>query len=484
MSKGKFFQKVKDYCIKDTTRTVLLVVILIAAYVVLNLWMQTINLAQIDLTKDKLHTLTDQSKNIAKEIDKDMTFYVWEYDENSSVIDLLKQYNHENSKITYKIVTSDDLETVKKYGFESNYPSIIGEAEDGRVSYINSSDLYSYDDTSSVVDLTEQKLTNAINNLSSSEATKVYFLEGKTNYTTANGLAYLSTYLQNEYYEVSTIDMISNPVIPEDCDVLAIMGLASDLSESEAKNICEYIENGGDLIITNDIDFVNGNRNLPNFQKVLDEYAISMPNKVVQEDSSNTVSGYNNMIIQSNVASDHEITRLMYNYNTNTNTGYSVKPILAGSGIIELDTEKMATSSITSTPILMSSTSATLSNLATETVEPNEDGSYYVLGAAIQKMVESGDESRLVVFASTSSFSDNSLDGQNPMFAYNSNVILNSFAFSANRGELYSIRKSSTYTKYSPTETQDRVVKTIIYAVPAVVVIVGACVWVRRRRLK
>lgn len=484
MGKNKFFQKVKDYCIKDTTRTILLVAILIALYVVLNLWMQTINLAQIDLTKDKLHTLTEQSKNIAKTINKNMTFYVWKYDENSSVIDLLKQYNSENSKITYKIVSADDVETVKKYGFEENYPAIIGEAEDGRVSYINDSDLYTYDESYNVVDLSEQKLTNAINNLSSDKETKVYFLEGKTNYTTQEGLYYLNSYLQNEYYEVDTINSISDPTIPEDCDVLAIMGLASDLSEAEANNICAYIEKGGDLIITNDIDYNNVSRNFPNFQKVLDEYAISMPNKVVQESSNNTVSGYSNIVIQSEIASDHEITRLMYNYDKNLNSGYTFKPILLASGIIELDTEKMSENNINATPILMTSTSATLSNLETKTVEENSDSSYYVLGAAIQKMVESGEESRLVVFASTSSFSDNSLDGQNPMFVYNSNIIMNSFAFSSNRGELYSIRKTSTYTQYSPTEKQDMIVKVIIYAVPASIVVIGALVWVHRRRLK
>lgn len=484
MSKNKFFQKIKDYCIKDTTRTVLLVAILIAVYVVLNLWMQTINLAQIDLTKDKLHTLTDQSKNIARAIDKNMTFYVWQYDENSSVIDLLKQYNSENSKITYKIVTNDDVENKEKYNFENNYPAIIGEAEDGRYAYINDSDLYTYDSSYNVVDLSEQKLTNAINNLSASENTKVYFLEGKTNYTTEEGIYYLSAYLKNEYYEIDSINLISDPTIPEDCDVLAIMGLASDLSETEANNICAYIEKGGDLIITNDIDYNNTNRNFPNFQKVLDEYAISMPNKVVQEASSNTVSGYSNVVIQSEIASDHEITRLMYNYDKNLSSGYAFKPILLASGIIELDTEKMSENNITATPIMMTSTSATLANISTKTTEENTDGSYYVLGAAIQKTVESGEESRLVVFATTSSFSDNSLDNQNPMFAYNSNIIMNSFAFASNRGELYSIRKTSTYTQYAPNEKQDMVVRVIVYAVPVCVAVVGAAVWVRRRKLK
>jgi len=337
-----FFGKIKDYCIKDTTRTILLVAILVALYIVLNLWMQTINLAQIDLTKDKLYTLTDQSKNIAKKIDKEMTFYVWGYTEESSVIDLLKQYNAENSKITYKLVKTDDIENKEKYGFEDNYPAIIGEATDGRTSYINDSDLYSYDANYNVVDLTEQKLTNAINNLSITEKTKVYFLEGKTNYTVSKGLQYLSNYLQQEFYDIASIDMVSDPTIPEDCDVLALMGLTSDLTEQEANNICQYIEKGGDMIISLDIDYTNVERNYPNFQKVLDEYSVSMPNKVVQESSSNTVAGFENIVIQAEVAADHEITRLMYNYDTNMNSGYSVKPILVASGIIELDTEKMS----------------------------------------------------------------------------------------------------------------------------------------------
>lgn len=477
---SNFLGKVKEYCIKDTSRMILLVAILIAIYIALNLWIRTINLAQIDFTADKLHTLTDQSKNIAKTVDKEMTFYVWKYNEDSTVVDLLKQYQTENDKIKYKIVTSDDLENIDKFGFEEDYPGIIGQSEDNKLAYINDSDLYTYDESFNVVDLTEQKLTNAINNLRTSENTKVYFLEGKTNYTVESGMYYLNYYLENEYYDVGTIDMISDPTIPDDCDVLAIMGLSSDLSVTEADNICAYIEKGGDLIITNDIDTVNKERNYPNFQRVLDEYAISMPNKVVQEGSSNTVSGYSNIVIQAEVASDHEITRLMYNYDTQ---GYATKPILLGSGVIELDTEKMATNNITATPILMSSTSAKLSDLATNTYDENED-SYYVLGAAIQKTVESGDESRLVVFASTSSFSDNSLDGQTPMISYNANVALNSFAFVANKGELYSIRKTSSYTKYEPTEQQDKVVRMIICALPVLIVLIGTLVWFKRRNLK
>lgn len=473
-----FFGAIKEYCIKDTSRMLLLVAVLIALYIVLNLWLKTINLAQIDLTQGKLHTLTDQSKSIARTVDKEMTFYVWKYSEDSSVIDLLKQYQSENDKIKYKIVTSDDFELIETYGFENDYPAIIGVASDGRVSYINNSDLYSYDESLNMVDLTEQKITNAINNLSVSETTKVYFLEGKTEYKTTSGMTYLAQALQNEYYEVGTVDLISNPTIPDDCDVLAIMGLSSDLSETEANSICSYIEKGGDMIITNDIDYVNSERNYPNFQKVLDEYAISMPNEIISEQSSNAVSGYE-FIIQSEIASDNEITSLMYNN--------SLKPLLIGSGIIELDSTKMLQNNITATPILMTSSGASLLNFKTkEVISKDSNTSYYVTGASIKKTVESGDESRAVVFASTSSFSDNSLDGSTPVFYYtpNYNIIMNSFAFASNRGELYSIRKTSSYVKFEKTEKQDAVVRVIICAVPVAIAVLGVCVWISRRRLK
>ncbi|MBP3464255.1 MAG: GldG family protein [Clostridia bacterium] len=466
----------KEYFIKDTSKMIILVAILIAVYLVVNLWVTNIPLAQIDLTSGKLHTLTDQSKSIAKNIEKEMTFYLWQYDEGSEVVDLLKQYQAQNDKIKYEIISSDDAEKISKYSLETDYPQIIGIASDGRTSYISSGDLYTYDDSYNVVDLAEQKLTNAIVNLASTESTKVYFVEGRTTYTLSGGIYYLSAYLSEEYYEVDSFNIVSNPTIPEDCDILAIMGIQTDFTEAEANAICDYIEKGGDIIITNDINYVDTTISYPNFQKILDEYAISMPNKLVVDGSEdNQISGYN-LVYQAEVASDHEITKVLYN-------SKSVTPLLVAPGMLELDTERMATENITASPILTTSTESYVADLSGKKLEENEDG-YYVTAAAVQKMVESGDESRAVIIASTSSFSDNSLDGEYPIIAYNSDVILNSFAFAGNRGELYSIRKSQSDTPFVATEEKDKVVRIVIYAVPFAIAALGICVWLNRRKLK
>lgn len=481
-----FFIGIKEVCIKDTSRMILFIAILFAFYIVINLWVRSLNLAQIDLTASKRFTLTEQSKSIARQIDNDMTFYIWGFSENSSpvslsnITDLLNQYNRENSKIKYEIVSPDDIEKVQHFSFESDYPEIRGVANE-KTSYISQGDLYTYDSALEIVNITEQKLTNAIVNLSNIEPTNIYFVEGKTSFTLEKGLSTLSQYLESEnLYTINSLNIASVNTIPEDCDVLAIMGINSDFTEQEANMICNFIEKGGDILITNDINIDNPEATYSNFQKILDEYYITLPNKELNEAENMRIVNYSDYAI-ANIASDHEITRSLFNS--------SRFPYLLISGIIDQDSEKMLTNNIKSTPLLISSADAVAIDLATKETEDNE-GIPYVLGVALQKTVESGDESRAVILASTTSFSDASIDNGITLLinsgsgGANSDIILNSFAYVANKGELYSIRKSSQFTTYTPTEKQDRLVRILIYSIPAVIIVLGMSVWLNRRKLK
>ena len=244
--------------------------------------------------------------------------------------------------------------------------------------------------------------------------------------------------------------------------------------------ICNFIEKGGDILITNDINIDNPEATYSNFQKILDEYYITLPNKELNEAENMRIVNYSDYAI-ANIASDHEITRSLFNS--------SRFPYLLISGIIDQDSEKMLTNNIKSTPLLISSADAVAIDLATKETEDNE-GIPYVLGVALQKTVESGDESRAVILASTTSFSDASIDNGITLLinsgsgGANSDIILNSFAYVANKGELYSIRKSSQFTTYTPTEKQDRLVRILIYSIPAVIIVLGMSVWLNRRKLK
>lgn len=306
------------------------------------------------------------------------------------------------------------------------------------------------------------------------EKPKVYFLDGKSNYSTSGGISYLSYYLEQELYDVEALNLLSTGAIPDDCDIFAIMSLNSDLTDTETQAIIDYINQGGNVLITKDIkisDFVE----FTNFQKVLDLYGISLPNKYVLETGSNSVAGTYGYV-QANIASDNEITRLIYNANA--------KPLLYYPGVIEVsDSETLASLNVTSNQIMYSSSSATAVNVETE----EEEEGQFAMGVSMEKVVSDGVTSKLVVFSSTVSFSD-AMDteiGLNiPMVQYpsNYNMILNSFAYLGSRGELYSIRKTSAVTQYMPTEEQDRIVEAIIIAIPVIIVGVGFIVWHNRRK--
>ena len=51
---------------------------------------------------------------------------------------------------------------------------------------------------------------------------KVYFLEGYSSFSLNQKMYLLSMYLENEIYEVDTLDVLSVGNIPEDCDTLVI----------------------------------------------------------------------------------------------------------------------------------------------------------------------------------------------------------------------------------------------------------------------
>ena len=472
-NKRKF--NIKNICLKDTTRTIILVVILFVAYFLLNWGVSKINFAQIDFTKDKLYTLSDTSKNAMKSVTHDTVAYIWGYNEDSTMVDLFKQYNQENDKITYKVVNKDeDASIVEEYMLEDDYPVVIIKS-DLKTKYIYDEDTYTYDESFNIVDVKEQKITNSILDANMEEKPKVYFVEGKSNYSLTSGMSYLNKFLNEELLcEVESANLITHGTVPEDCYVLAIMSLSTDLTDVEYKAIENYVNGGGNLFIAKDIR-ISDFKEFPNFEKVLALYGLKLPNRFVVETEDGSVAGSYGYI-QAQVTPDHEITRLIYNANA--------KPLLYYPGVLEVsDSETLASLKTTVKKLVYSSSKATAVNPETKEQEDGE----YTLGVTAEKVVSDGVISKAVVFSSSVSFSDaiDSDIGLNaPMVQYpsNYNLVLNSFAYLTSRGELYSIRKSSAVTQYMPTEGQDRIVRGIIICVPLIVVGVGFIIWMNRRK--
>ena len=70
-----FIEKIKRNWLSQTATTVVIIAILIAIFIALNLWVRSLNLSSIDVTPQKLFSLSDESKEQIKKIDKNVTIY-------------------------------------------------------------------------------------------------------------------------------------------------------------------------------------------------------------------------------------------------------------------------------------------------------------------------------------------------------------------------------------------------------------------------
>ena len=72
---NKFIQTIKKKWLIDGTKTTILVLLIIAVFIAINLGMQALDLTPLDFTQEQLYTLTDESKERVKDIDKDVNIY-------------------------------------------------------------------------------------------------------------------------------------------------------------------------------------------------------------------------------------------------------------------------------------------------------------------------------------------------------------------------------------------------------------------------
>lgn len=213
--------------------TILLMLVIVALCVGLNILIDKLNIPDVDLTQEKLYSLSQESKDKIKSVSKDTKIILYNMDDVKDFADL---YNRENSHITCEVLTDvttrPDLET--EYGIgQVNKELIIIENED-RKKALATSDLYTTDYTTyDTIDTTEQALTNAILDVNLESNPKIYFVTNHIVYSNAFQTA--KELLKNEANEVEDLDLLVKGEIPADCNVLVLTSLQEDFSEYEKR---------------------------------------------------------------------------------------------------------------------------------------------------------------------------------------------------------------------------------------------------------
>ena len=487
---NKFVQTVKRKWLIDGSRTLSLVLLILAAFLGINTGMKVLDLTPIDLTQEKLYTLTDESKERVKDIDKDVHLYFVGYPEDNADLALAKQYKDANEKIVAEAVDAESRpDLVEKYGIQdTGSAGIIVECGE-RSKVLTSSDLVTYDSTTyETISIAEEKLTSAIISVTTDDIPKVYFLEGYSNFTLDYNMYYLNIYLENEITEVDTLNILSTGKVPDDCDTLVITSPSQDFSNEAKTAIIDYINRGGNILWLNAAMSVSAD--LPNVNEVLALYGVNpFEVGVIREtDSSRMVANSPDLVIpnlgSSKITEDIYNDGIIFRYPTKININENGLEDLK---VVETDLVTTSEGSYFRTDFNNSSATA---------AEGEKTGSF-VLGAELEKTITEANEetgtsavtSKLIIYGENYFISDYPLtqDSQYPAIqvsTYNKDLVLNSLAYLSDREEDITARKSTGTVTYTATEQQDTIVRIIIFSVPAIIILVGIIVWQKRRRKK
>ncbi len=485
----KILEIIKNKWLRETSFTILLIAVIIVAYIAINLGVKALEITDIDLTKEGFYHLSEESKNQIKDIDKEINIYIFGYAEDSTVVDLAKQYSKykDNIKVdTVSVESRPDL--AQEYSVTSSDEQngvVVFECE-GRNIKADDYDFYTVDYTSyEQIDLTEQKMTNSILGVTLENAPKIYFLTGHSEYGLNDYFMILAEALQSEVNEVETLDLLVKNEIPEDCETLIIASPQTDFTDFETELIIKYINKGGNILWLSDYSKRGA---LSNTQKILDLYGISVANDgiILEQDTSAMLMQTPDLIIPT-INSESEITSVI---------SKSGKVLFLDSGKIELENEeKLAELGVTVTQLLTTSEQSFYrKDLTINSVNAanGEEVKSYVVGALATKTIEGEEEgvvSNLIVYADGIFATDYPItinnQASNAIYFYNNeDLILNSISYLTERTDAITIRKTYSNVTYTPTEYEDLLVRIIIFVLPLVIIAIGITIWIMRKRRK
>lgn len=418
-----------------------------------------------------------------------MTIHFVGFNENISLVDLAKQYTKANENIKIEI-TEDinqraDLKSTYNLTDETQI-MIIKTNENSKI--LTADELYTYDYTTyQQIDISEEKITNAIVDLTKEERPKIYFLTGHNEYNLNSELSMLKAYLTNEVNDIATLDLLVTGKVPEDANLVVIGSPGKDFMEQEVENIMDYINQGGNILWLNDPLLTK--ENFPNMQKILNQFGVTFQDGIILEQDENKMALQSPNYIIPDIA-----------------TTNATKDIATDGGIlfvnatkIKLGTdEELEKLQVTSQVILTTSDTALfrteVSNTSSSKIESDEEGSF-LLGVKLTKTIQSQEEEQNKKQATLYAISNNFFIADYEVtigntkvppitFYNNKDYILNTIAELTENENAISIRKDTGVVTYTATEAQDKMIRIAITIFPICIIIIGIIVWMVRKKKK
>lgn len=238
---------------------------------------------QLDLSVIKLNSLSDQTKNILKEMNEPLTFKMFARKNDSMAwMALLEFYRTEKNDIQIEKIDIDVRPDLVGDYHISDAATLVIEYKGKR---------------QNVTERDELNITNALIKISRGSDPVVYFVqghgEGDINSQDNEGLKFIYEAARNSALDIRQINLLSTQEIPFDAKALVLWGPKTALQQSEVDVIKRFLERKGNLMIALDPD-LNGDQ-FENVRALMRQYKMIMRNDLII-DRKSFVNGSNGSI--------------------------------------------------------------------------------------------------------------------------------------------------------------------------------------------
>lgn len=231
---------------------------------------------RLDMTRNKVFSLTDRTIEFLSNLEDDFTIYVlsdeltFENGLRTGIInEILLNYKaiaKSNINLKYVDIYTNPgiLSKYQNQNIEEN--QIIIEGKNG-YKVISMSELFG-----DVNSKAEQEITSALSRLSVDKLEKVYLIQG-------HGEEYSDSFtkiIESGAYEYDKLSML-NQDIPKDTDLIIISTPRVDFSSEEINRLDEYLNNFGNMILF----YGSEASELPNLDGYLEEWGVKFENNII-----------------------------------------------------------------------------------------------------------------------------------------------------------------------------------------------------------
>lgn len=465
--------------LKNGSYSMAYTLILIAVVVVINLIVAEIpeKYTQIDVSSQKLYTISDDTLEFLDELDQDVTIYhmVQSGQEDDILQKMLTRYEEASKHI--KVEAKDP---VLYPNFASQYTDaqladnslIVVNGNKSKVVDYNSLYEVNYDYYTGSSSTTgfdgEGQIDSAIAYVTSDNIPVIYTLEGHSEMKVNSDL---QNSMEKANYQIESLNLLTVDGVPEDEGCLLIASPQNDLSEDEAKKVISYLENGGKAMIFT--DYIN--LEMPNLKSVLENYGVTYEHGVVLEgDSRHYIMQVPYYLVPT--INSTEITSEMVSDNR-----YVLMPVAQSVKILDEYRD-----SLTIEPILTTSEKAYIKadveNMTTFEKEDGDQEGQFHLGVCISEQIND-ETSTQIAYYSSGSLIDSGTDQQ--VSGGNSELVMATLGWMCeNETPVISVAGKNLTMDYLTVPEYDASYWSAITCgvIPVTFLLIGSVIWFKRRK--